>query len=901
MFADISGFTALTERLGVLGREGAEELTVGVNGFFHQLLTIIHGFRGDVLKFGGDALLIGFQDNIPPQEIIRCAFQLQRATGQAGCLRTAAGKFHLGLHMGIAFGRHYEVVVGTAGNRREHFLYGDNVHRCQQAADLARAGEVVAAMPAGLVRQISPARPHQKARGFYVLGRPEDSARPAPVETEPTKRAQSWWDDLLDPQIRSLVSAQRPNWIGEHRAVSVGFVFFKGSASWQTDAAGAAFHRIYDAIMESLDRWGGVWGRSDPGSAYQKMLFLFGAPTAGENDPLRAVGFGLDIHKRLTAIARAGVKLDFGIGLATGRVFGGFVGARTRCEYTVMGDAINLAARLAARSFGNRLTIDDATARAAAGRYHIRKLKPARLKGKTGHIPLFRPVGLREATTSAAQGTSIEYYPAQSRAITQLFRDRGPSRGLGVALVGEAGCGKSTLAQKVIHTLVPAGGPVIQATVWPEEKTIPFSGISRMLDGVLRLHAADRSNLREMLQKYWPKDVDPRWQALFAEVSGFSPRSTALVRGLNQQAKLEKLGELLPQVLASAVKADCPTLLIDNYQWLDPSSRAVVNVWWKAIERYPFNVLITGRDSDGLLNFPNLRVIVLGAVEEPEIINLVRGRFPDVELPKRLIAELIARSKSVPAVADAYLEYWIDGGRLYRDPQNPRRLQVADLKATELPDALLAAYVRQLDRLAPAQREVIHSLAVWGGEITLPQLGRMLRPRPSPAVLTTVVTGLVRARYVTSAGGRNTPAFSLAHPLLGQAACQIMSFATRRLAHARAATIWSERRGRGTAANLARHYLAAGNESAALPALRAAGHESSRMGANQEARHFLEEASRLADKQPDQQLRMEVCTERAGVEQELGNYDIARRLFPGPRGRPSASIGGKTSLCCSCP
>ena len=59
--ADISGFTALSERLASFGREGAEELTVLLNRCFGGMIDIVDDHRGDVLKFGGDALLILFE------------------------------------------------------------------------------------------------------------------------------------------------------------------------------------------------------------------------------------------------------------------------------------------------------------------------------------------------------------------------------------------------------------------------------------------------------------------------------------------------------------------------------------------------------------------------------------------------------------------------------------------------------------------------------------------------------------------------------------------------------------------------------------------------------------------------------------------------------------------------
>jgi class 3 adenylate cyclase len=441
------------------------------------------------------------------------------------------------------------------------------------------------------------------------------------------------------------------------------FVFFKGSESWAPEAAAAAFAQIRQVIVEATDRCGAVWARSDPGSAYQKLLFLFGAPAAGENDPLRAVGFGLELQDRLAALAHNGLQLDFSIGLATGRVFGGLVGGVTRREYTVMGDAINLAARLAARSFGGLLTIDQTTAHAAGDRYQIKKLKPAQLKGKTGLIPLFRPTGTRERAVPSVQQAGAEYYPQQLEAVSCLVHDVKDTAGCGVCILGEAGCGKSTLVHNIVQHNGSAKQRTIHTTIWPEEQAIAFSGVVRLLRDAFRGTSGDVRTDRDILQARWPTEIDPRWQALFAELLGFSSRPTALVRGLSRQAKMEKLGELLPELVTALAGGSCRTIVLENYQWLDPTSKTTLQFWWKNIARYPFIVLITGRETAEFADHPQLHITTLGAVDKAGMQRLVEHRFPGADPPKNLLTELAGRSRSVPAIAEAYLDYWIEDGR----------------------------------------------------------------------------------------------------------------------------------------------------------------------------------------------------------------------------------------------
>jgi len=881
LFADISGFTSLTEKMGQAGREGAEELTVRLNHFFEGLLGVIGRYGGDVLKFGGDALLVGFGDSAPPEAAVACAGDLLQTADRAGQLQTQAGRFRLRLHVGLSFAPHYEIACGAHDKRREQFLFGTSIHRCQKAADLARPGEIVAAIPSSLTGSFDYCKPQPRSRGFYLLIPSKSSARSRGRCRDTKKTPKKWWPCFLDPQIRSLVANKKAGWIGEHRAVSVVFVFFKGSDRWPVQTADTIFPRIFDAVEGSLKLWGGVWSRSDPGSAYQKLLFFFGAPATGENDPQRSVGFALELRGRLNRIRHSGVQLDFGIGVATGRLFCGFAGGVARREYTVMGNAINLAARLAARSFGGRVTADQATARESSGRYVFRSLRPAKLKGKAAPVQLFRPVSALAVGIASADRHDVEYYPQIREDITHFVARQRAGRGYMITIVGEAGCGKSTLARRILERITPSADRSVTITVWPEEKSIAFSGLSRILAEVFKAAGDGGEDIRRTFRTLWPQSVDPRWQPLFADLLGIPHRPSALVRGLDQQARLDRLTELFPEVVAAVAGRVGGLLLIDNYQWLDFSSRAVLSQWWSNISRHPTSVVATSRD-DGEIEevwkkSSDICHCYLGQVGTSDIVRLVQGRFPGADPPSRLIAELEKRSRAVPAVAEAYLSHWAEQGLIYIDPRNPRRLHIENLAADDLPDALMAAYVRRLDRLDTTQSEIVRAIAIRGGAATLPQLKRLVSSDFSRKELISAVNNLEQTGILSRTGSNQQPAFSIAHPLLAQAAYQTMSFTERRLGHTQAAKLFEKRRGWGNAAMLARHYLAAGEEHSALPVLQTAALEASRVGAYPEARHFLHEAGRLKTGPPE--TRLDIYSELAGIEQKLGNYDAARRLF----------------------
>ena len=104
LFADVSGFTAMSEKLSVLGKEGAEEVTGIVNNYFTAMLEINDGFGGDLLKFGGDALLIFFEGDTGAYRALATGRAMMRAMSAFKQVQTSQGTTSLKMKIGMAYG-----------------------------------------------------------------------------------------------------------------------------------------------------------------------------------------------------------------------------------------------------------------------------------------------------------------------------------------------------------------------------------------------------------------------------------------------------------------------------------------------------------------------------------------------------------------------------------------------------------------------------------------------------------------------------------------------------------------------------------------------------------------------------------------------------------------------------
>ncbi len=148
LFADVSGFTAISESLGSLGRAGTEELTEILNQYFRPMIDLIQSFGGIIGKFGGDSMTVLFPTarcgrSDTARRAVQCALDMQAAMQRYAALETSAGVFSLAMKAGIAAGPVFCTTVGLSDYRLEYVIAGSPLDLCAEAEHLATRGEVV--------------------------------------------------------------------------------------------------------------------------------------------------------------------------------------------------------------------------------------------------------------------------------------------------------------------------------------------------------------------------------------------------------------------------------------------------------------------------------------------------------------------------------------------------------------------------------------------------------------------------------------------------------------------------------------------------------------------------------------------------------------------------------------
>ncbi len=934
LFSDISGFTALSERLNTLGHEGAEQIIALVNHYFSAMLEVLFAHGGDLFKFGGDALLAFFPDQVGGSaSALQAAWAMQQAMTAFHQAQTSIGTFPLQMKIGLHAGPIFAARVGSA-DEREFFVTGPTVNATAKAESLAEAGQILIT---DVVKNQVSATVVEGPAGHYIVTGAPTAQFPIPNSQFPipTTDLPSTLDalDRLTPYLpsgllpRLALDPARHETSGEHRLVAVLFVNFLGASELvtrlgrdRTEQIAHALQSYYVAVHQAIARYEGVINKIDLYHQGDKLTAIFGAPLAHEDDAERAVraaleilDFGLPVLDPQSKIKNPESK----IGISNGLVFAGHVGSAMRREYTVMGDEVNLAARLMSAAQEGEILLSSFVQRKISPFFETADRGLVTLKGKSKPVPTFTIVG-RRAQPEPVRGIRGLRSPLVGRAaeeatLQRLTGELCTGRGNILSLIGEAGLGKSRLIAELRQRIAPSGPQPspLQAEgtsagqgeiTWLEghclsyTQQVSYSAFTDVMRSALGIAETDnefdiRIKLHQRVEALLPgeaaTDILPYLTHFFGlSLSGPAAERVAYLDGeaLQRQvvrsvaAFLEQMARQRPLVLA-----------FDDLHWADSASLTLLERCLALTDRVPVLILLiyrpdrahgcwalgqtAARDYPHCYTEIQLRPLDREAQQDEE---LVRNLLSLERLPPAL-AELVGRAEGNPFYVEEIIRTLIDQGAIAQENSRWQLTRHVDVRT--VPDTLQGIIMARLDRLMEEARRTLQLASVIGRTFRHQVLAWLASAAALAAQLDGSLAALQRAELIRERMRIPDLEFAFKHILIRDVAYESLLVRDRQTFHRLVAQhleeLYTGPKQEEIYELLAHHYSLSEDREKALTYLIKAGDKTRAAYANPEAIAFYRQAEPLAETLDRRQEQATIAASLGDVLFHIGEYDEA--------------------------
>jgi len=920
LLADISGFTRLTEELVRGGPRGVEKVSTALNDYFGRWIDIITQYGGDVVKFAGDALLAIWPADAKTgglrSAVLQAAACALEAHNTLRGYQTAEGN-PLVIRTGITAGGVQAVHLGGMFERWEMLVVGEAISQVSVTMQQAAPGTIVLSQKAQELLGKG-TRGKQSAQGYLTLSGLEITARkidPDQKIFEAPQGSVRALETYIPGAIKDRLAAGQIGWLAELRNVSVLFINFP-DLNYETSLETS--QEIMHHLQSALYHYEGSVNDNFVDERGATLLAVFGLPPfSHEDDALRATLAALEIQQKMIA-----KKTRVGIGIATGRAFCGSIGNAARRKYTMIGNTVNLAARLTQAAVrmmetDSLILADQATAENTRQRIRFEELPPIIIKGRNEPVVIFSPQSEQRPAMHvnvAMVGRQVEREQLK-QAMSEL-RQAGERSARVFMIEGEPGIGKSNLLEDSVAQARSIGLPVLLGAADAIERSTPYYAWRNIF---FQLFALDYNEAvekrREKLASTLDDDLFERASLLNDILQADFPRSE-LTANMEGRVLAENTRALLTTLLQRATRQTPRLIAIEDAHWMDTASWALLMDISRLAVEAQLMLMITSRpltapvplEAEQIRQLPYTQQITLERLPAQDTLALVAHKLGVKDLPKPVNTLIMEKAEGHPFFSEELAYALRDAGILLIENGMSRLAPgISNLESLNLPKTVQGVITSRIDRLSPIQQLTLKVASVIGRIFEYITLIAVYPVETERAMLRSSLVMLEQLDITPLESPDPELSYIFKHSITRDVAYNLMLFAQRRRLHKSTAE-WYEQ----TYASdlepyyslLAHHYTLAEESPKAILYLEKAGEHALSGGAYLETVNFFEEALRISEQDrksikvsPVQRARWEYQLGEAYI--GLGALDRSREHFeksaellgwPSPQ-RKSALLG----------
>ena len=675
--------------------------------------------------------------------------------------------------------------------------------------------------------------------------------------------------------LREKIRLASANIEGERKPVTILFTDIVGSTSyaekldpeeWMEIVSGA-----HQRVSEAVYRYEGTIAQL----LGDGVLAFFGAPITHEDDPIRAVRAALDVQRSIIEYSRGleGYidRFQMRIGINTGTVIVGAMGSDMHMEYTAIGDAVNLAARLQTAAKPGHVLISEATERMVKAVFDLNALGEINVKGKAAPVRVFEVIE-RKGIPSSGRGIEGLFSPLVGRdhelemlrsALDRLVAGHGQI----VTVLGEAGIGKSRLVEEVRRD-EPSGTTLrwLEGRALSYGQTLSFWSITQLIKNDLGLSDADleakiKVTLRRRANTLFANraaDVLP----YLAHLVGvhLDDESAQRIRQLDGETLKRQLLWAITEYFLRLAQEQPTVLVFEDLHWADPSTLEALEKLLALSDRAPLMLLLLARierdhgswqikvkaETDYAHRYTE---IILKPLSPEDSNDLVNHLLEVANLPDGTRGLILERSEGNPFYLEEIIRSLIEQGALLHEGQTWRA--TADIANVDIPQTLQGVLLARIDRLQEDVRRTLQLASVIGKSF----LFRLLEAiAAAERQLDEHLALLQRADLVREKTRRPELEYIFKHSLTQEAAYNSLLFERRKEFHQKVGEALEQLfadRVEEFYGLLAHHFDAAGSQAKAIDYLIKAGDKSRLEDAHEEAIRFYRRAIELLEQSGD--------------------------------------------------
>ena len=699
VFADISGFTALAERLSARGRIGTEELVETLSRVFGGMLESTERRGGQLLKFGGDALLLLFTGSDHARQAASAAVEMRRDLKQASRIPTSVGRLKLAISIGVHSGAFHLFLVGDP--YRQLIVAGRDATVAMKAESAAEAGQIV--VSATTAEQLGPGSTDTRDDGEFVV-----TWRKGPVDPIPVPVARTTDVDaarrVTPPNVASFLGYGAPDPV--HRIATIAFFKFSGTDRRLEDQGA---DRLADDLSRTLNIAQAAFAAEDIALLQVdvdadggKLFCSSGVVSTSEDDEGRML-------RAARSIVEAVTPLPLQVGINRGHVFAGELGTREQAAFSNMGDTVNTAARITASAPPGVIHAHPAVLESARVRYDAEPRGPFTFKGKSQPQMVYE-VGAELGPREPTDGHGLPFRGRETEVAALRATIDSVDQGWGnvVTLIGAAGLGKSRLLREALGSDHPR---IVNMHAEPYGSTNSY----RILRDPFRdLFALDRSDgdalvdsLRATVRDHAPHQ-EP-FLPLIGDALQLPVPATPESDAIAPRFRADRTADVVLDVICAL--HDGPLVFVaEDMHWADDASAHLLGRVAAMTGSRPWLLVSARRDDDGGFQTDLGVRIPVGPLPDDTIRALTIDATAAAPLRPHEIDLVVSRSAGSPLFVRELIAAAQEFGSL-----------------EAVPESLQGVLAAQVDALDPLSRRVLSYASVLGRSFRRAVLDEVLR------------------------------------------------------------------------------------------------------------------------------------------------------------------------------